>query len=1178
VEDAKREVEETRRRADTAKQLLEEEAERRAAHDLAAAIIAEEEEERQQELDKKNAEEMREVERVREERERQDTLTPQRDKQQILEKAIDKEGDQLRVDEADELLREAAAKRERERAAAEEALEARRRQQPIRQEEEQRRAEAVCREAAAAALELEQQGLPKAVRAIEAKHGAPVVGADAGKKGVGDALAREPIPVSPSLGETGRHQASPLGGNVPKQQVRCLTVWVNSVLPEERAIGEPSELLSTPMVLTLLVERLSGQVIQGVVRSPASVYEHQKNLALSLAFLSSIGCNKYGTEYQTLSLGGLTAVCDALWEMAEFFVMAPQFAPRAQEESPLAYSEQGWMEGARLWVQQMAKVNVRDFAENFQDGSLLLAIMVAAWPGSQIDLQATVRDNAPEEVLDLALSLAQRRWHVPQLLSLSLVSQGADTACILLYLGLLSRSLPTLTPAPSAPGPSVLAQQSSKGTPGLEGHHDEVASQSHRPPELAPPGLDAEDGRTLEASMQARLKQGEASRLGAVGTQTAPAPTEWGGVRAGQGASGGRSSSDVIATMLEHTQAPRTLQAAEGTASQGQTLGTEAAVAQEAASIAAAWREASHGRGGHGTKARGPKCAGCFQSLLRPRLLRCLHIFCFKCLEGMVAADGAAGGLFVPCPACGMHTPVGRPGEATSLDLMNSDEGVLKVISLVSHRASASSTSSNGVALSAARPSVCDNCLQADAGVWCDACDAALCGECTSQIHGFRSITAARQHKPTRLQPGQRAPPRLPTCQVHPGEKLLFLSISRQQLICRECVLVGGHDKDRYVAVEDAGRQTRVDLADMIAQVEDVQCHVDSALQEAAMRAPTVIDTYRARSQRLSWRADELKGAMEERKRAALLDVAQERDRKTQRLLMQGVEIGRVAVALEHCSLLGELLMKSGNDLQVLRTSQSLERLLRAASALPVDSTPVEGPALFSGHTSEGPYDNMAAAWARAHNKRVAGVNGAGGGVAANDSRASQVMWMYMSTVYDGRVRLRTCLRARAHARVMRAGTRTRIHALYASGMTLDADVSGASCVCVCVCVYVCVCVCVQTPQGQAHTKSVSFERGDGGGVEGHRLKHSMGNGQTAGMHTHAQTHTHTANSLLSLPQPIAARKSSGPNSPGRVPGGVAEGSVRGGQNGFDTSAAGLLHEGASRQVCVCFWGVWGKG
>ena len=401
--------------------------------------------------------------------------------------------------------------------------------------------------------------------------------------------------------------------------------------------------------------------------------------------------------------------------------------------------------------------------------------------------------------------------------------------------------------------------------------------------------------------------------------------------------------------------------------------------------------------GGGGATVRGPKCAGCFQGLQRPRLLRCLHIFCLPCLEGMVAADETAGGLCVPCPACGMRTPVGRPGEATSLELMNSDEGVLKVMSLVSHRAASSATSSatnDGAQAAVGRPSMCDNCLQADAGVWCDACDAALCNECSAQIHGFRSITAARAHKPTRLQPGQRAPARLPTCPEHPGEKLLFLSISRQQLICRECVLVGGHDKDRYVAVEDAGRQTRVDLADMIAQVEAVQGQVDRALQEAAMRTPTVMDTYRARTQRLSSRADELKSAMEERKNAALLDVAQERDRKTQRLLMQGVGIGRVAVALEHGALLGELLMKNGNDLEVLRASQSLERLLRAASALPADADPVEGPTLFSGQASDGACDSLSAANGRvldaAAQPPAAAVNGGGGLV----TRVPQVLFM----------------------------------------------------------------------------------------------------------------------------------------------------------------------------------------
>ena len=104
------------------------------------------------------------------------------------------------------------------------------------------------------------------------------------------------------------------------------------------------------------------------------------------------------------------------------------------------------------------------------------------------------------------------------------------------------------------------------------------------------------------------------------------------------------------------------------------------------------------------------------------------------------------------------------------------------------------------------------------------------------------------------------------------------------------------------------------------------------------MRTPTVLDTHRARTQRLDARTEELTAAVHERKTAALGEVAAERDRKTQRLLLQGVDIGRVAVALEHGAVLGQLLVSRGNDLELLRASQGLEKLMRAACALPVDA------------------------------------------------------------------------------------------------------------------------------------------------------------------------------------------------------------------------------------------------
>jgi len=62
-----------------------------------------------------------------------------------------------------------------------------------------------------------------------------------------------------------------------------------------------AELLTTRMTLTLLAERLAGQVIQGIERdaaATASSNPHEGNLARTLHFLNSVGANKFCTEYQ----------------------------------------------------------------------------------------------------------------------------------------------------------------------------------------------------------------------------------------------------------------------------------------------------------------------------------------------------------------------------------------------------------------------------------------------------------------------------------------------------------------------------------------------------------------------------------------------------------------------------------------------------------------------------------------------------------------------------------------------------------------------------------------------------------------------------------------------------------------------------------------------------------------
>lgn len=69
-----------------------------------------------------------------------------------------------------------------------------------------------------------------------------------------------------------------------------------SLLSPDSVCG--TALLTTPLALPLLAERLAGQVIEGVDRKPESQKQHQHNLALSLQYLHAAGANKFCAEYQ----------------------------------------------------------------------------------------------------------------------------------------------------------------------------------------------------------------------------------------------------------------------------------------------------------------------------------------------------------------------------------------------------------------------------------------------------------------------------------------------------------------------------------------------------------------------------------------------------------------------------------------------------------------------------------------------------------------------------------------------------------------------------------------------------------------------------------------------------------------------------------------------------------------
>ena len=238
---------------DTVQQVSTAEAMREAAYELAAAITAEQARREATELETIRCDEQgpqcnsldAQLAAVRLERDRQH-LSLQAE--EVVTQAEEREAEMRKQENArrqeEALARVAARVQEQQRLdalrQAEQERKERDEQHRKQLEDERRREQRVRLEAQEALLELAQQG----------SLGREVLCGEAG-----------PPTVSPSL------PAISQGPCVPQQQVECLTRWVNSVLPQDKAVQAISDLLTSPLAFALLVERLLDHSIPGVVRA-----------------------------------------------------------------------------------------------------------------------------------------------------------------------------------------------------------------------------------------------------------------------------------------------------------------------------------------------------------------------------------------------------------------------------------------------------------------------------------------------------------------------------------------------------------------------------------------------------------------------------------------------------------------------------------------------------------------------------------------------------------------------------------------------------------------------------------------------------------------------------------------------------------------------------------------------
>ncbi|XP_059482951.1 tripartite motif-containing protein 2-like isoform X2 [Neocloeon triangulifer] len=210
-------------------------------------------------------------------------------------------------------------------------------------------------------------------------------------------------------------------------------------------------------------------------------------------------------------------------------------------------------------------------------------------------------------------------------------------------------------------------------------------------------------------------------------------------------------------------------------------------------------------------------CPKCSERLCDPRVLSCLHVFCSKCLEGLVG-EGAT----LECPKCQMHTPLGSAG----VKALPADHVLANLMD---------------VAAITAQTAVCTSCKSNEKAVArCADCANFLCPNCNSAHQLMRCFEGHRVESFEELtKSDKKVPIHKPIlCAVHPSESLKFFCYTCQVPICNECILVNHSlPEHHFERLADAEGVQRKELQDLVTKSKEniSKCEETSALLSNAL-------------------------------------------------------------------------------------------------------------------------------------------------------------------------------------------------------------------------------------------------------------------------------------------------------------------------------------------------------
>ncbi len=200
-------------------------------------------------------------------------------------------------------------------------------------------------------------------------------------------------------------------------------------------------------------------------------------------------------------------------------------------------------------------------------------------------------------------------------------------------------------------------------------------------------------------------------------------------------------------------------------------------------------------------------CTICLGRLDVPKSLNCLHTFCVKCLNEVIAEAKRKDEATFPCPVCRDPHPIPRSGSAEDLKTNFTMANIVERVQL---------------AEGAKNVVKCTNRDDGNPAVqYCGECQTYLCQGCFD-MHG--AVKGTRKHSVTPMDEVRNNPTKISQkryCQEH-DEELKIYCVDTEEAICRDCELDEDHrDKGHtHKLIKNVVKELREELND---RMDDVQ-------------------------------------------------------------------------------------------------------------------------------------------------------------------------------------------------------------------------------------------------------------------------------------------------------------------------------------------------------------------